>query len=365
MGGHQPGVWIPDSRKGELDKLLEDVKSVEKSKGNCLFVIDEKGRTCGNPVKNNCHVIPEASVLGELKDSDSGKVLELRWGVSRWQHHLVSGNKGNPINRNVSDSFDPQSVGTGDACVGWFACKDEAKHMDHDGEFCPIDVKEPDLKDPVVGFLYIYRAALYDVDMCRLGKKFVEGWNIQALRHHDIGTRVEWLQMRNSLRYRTPNALAFASRLGKIWYRRNTHGVLDADIVSEQPLYFQSGLKFAFTGFYRTGAVVTVVPVGEYKHKMGVFHLSENADLVKGDKERLIQLTSDSEAQRDHGVEILEDLVTYGRGAIAASPESYHGLRDADKRTIRSLVARDSSADAMVRSFSPPRLLPPRTVRRR
>ena len=352
MRAHEPGVWIDDSRKGEVGILLEGVKAVEKSRGSCLFVIDEDGRICGNPVDNNCHVISEKFVLGELKDSDSGKVLELRWGISRWQHLLVSGNGSNPINLNDTSAFDPQSVGTGNACVGSFACKDKVKDVDHDGEFWPIDVKEPDLSNPIVRFLFMYRAALYEVDMCRLAKQFARDWSKQALTHHDKGIRFKWTQLMSTLNSRTSEAKANASKLGKIWCGRKTHGELDPGTISGQALYFSSRLKFASSGFYGSGILVTVVPVGEYQHKMGIFHLSEDADSVKEDKERLIRLSSDSESVGNSGVLMVVELMKDRWSTIAASPKSYSELPDPERQAIQSSVASSLSADTLATSLN-------------
>ncbi len=352
MSAPMSGLWVPDRRKGEVGRRIEPLKRAEGRKGRCLFVIDEDGHTCGNPIYNNCHVIPESTVLDDLKDVSSGKVYEFRWGVSQWGHFFSKSSEANPINLTDVDAFEPQSVGTGDACVGWFACKQD--DTDHDGEFSAIDVKEPDFDDPVIRFLSAYRAFLYEVDMSRRVKDLVNDWNNRARAHPQRDIRVEWSRLRGIWRNRTPRAEATASRLSKVWYRWKTHGGFDSDTVSGQLVSFRSKLKFAACGLYG-GVVVTVSPEGEDGHKMGILHLSEDADSAKEDKEKLVRLAEVSRASDNYGVGVVEELMTNGWGAVAASPESYSGLHIEEKRTMRSFVARNSSANTMAKALASPR----------
>ena len=101
---------------------------------------------------------------------------------------------------------------------------------------------------------------------------------------------------------------------------------------------------------------MTVVPVGENEHKMGILHLSEDPDSVKQDKERLIRLASDCDNPNNGRVQVVEELMKGAWGTFAASPESYRVLPDAEKQAIRSLMARSSSADAVAKTlaFRPP-----------
>ena len=48
----------------------------------------------------------------------------------------------------------------------------------------------------------MYRAALYEADLCRLGKRLAEQHNQKALRHHQIEVRVYWNRLRASLQSR-------------------------------------------------------------------------------------------------------------------------------------------------------------------
>ena len=174
-------LWIPNLRKNELENRLEPVKRAERHRGTCLFVVDENGRRRGNPVDNNCHVIPESAVLDVLKD-DRGKVLEMRWGVARWGHLYVKSSESNRIDFGDPDSFEPQEVVTGNACIGWFACKDKCTNTDHDGEFGPIDVRDPDFSDPLIRLLCMYRAVLYESDQCRFGRRLLRNYSKLAWR---------------------------------------------------------------------------------------------------------------------------------------------------------------------------------------
>ena len=261
---------IPNRLKSEIKRRVDPVKRAERGKGTCLYVAGENGQRCENPVENNCHVIPESAVLDELKDHRFKKVLELRWRAAIWEHHYVTSSASNPIDPSDPDKFEPQSVVAGHACVGRFACK--YRHTDHDGEFSLIDVKEPDFNDPRVPVLSMYRAVLYEADICRLGKRLMEQHSEKALRHSRKDLRIWWNKLRASLQSRTQWSEATSERLGKIWYRWKTHGKLDADAVSVRVLNFRSSLKFAACVFsYGKYVIVTVSPLGGDRHRMGCY----------------------------------------------------------------------------------------------
>ena len=354
MSAKLSGPWVTDRRKDEVIKRLNPLKKAEGRKGRCLFVIDEDGRPCGNPVYNNCHVIPESTVLVDLKDESSGKVYEFRWGVSDWGHFFVKSSEANPIDLTDVDAFEPQSVGTGHASVGWFACKHNG--TDHDGVFSAIDVKEPDFDNPIVRFLFAYRVFLYEVDMSRLIKDLVNGWNKRVRAHYQRDIRVKWSRLRGISRNRTQRAEGTVGRLGKVWHRWQTHGGSDPDTVSGQLVSFRSKLKFAACGLYGRDVIVSVFPIGDDGHKMGILHLSEDADSTKDDKEKLVRLSEVSRESDNYGVDVAEELMTNGWGTIVASPESYSGLHIEEKRKMQRLVARNSAANAMAKALAPPQL---------
>lgn len=336
--------WVPDPRKSEVENLLKPVKREERRRSTCLFVVDENGRRCGSPVETNCHVIPKSSVLEELKDKSSGKVLELLWGVARWGYFYITSSMSNPINFGDSDSFEPQHVVTNDACVRWFACKQ--KGTDHDGQFNPVDVIEPDFEDPLIRLVCMYRAVLYESDLCRLGQRFLGQYDKEVWRRPDGELHVRWHRLQSSVLSRAQWTEDAANRLGKIWLKRDTQDWQHTDVVSGEVLSFRSKLKFAASVYhYGKGMVVAVYPDNEDRHKMAVLHLSEDAESVCADKEWLIELASATEDSPDYGVDVLRELMTNGAGAVAASPQSYSGLSDEEKNTINQMVARASGAE--------------------
>ena len=348
---------VPDRLKSEVKRSVDPVKREERGKGVCLFVTGENGQRCWNRVTNNCHVVPESAVLDELKDPKSKRVLELRWGAARWEHYYVTRSPTNPLSQSDPDDFEPQSVVTGNACVGRFACK--CTQPGHDDEFSPIDVKELDFSDPRVPVLSMYRACLYEADLCRLGKRLMEQHNQKALRHSRGQVRVWWSKLRASLQSRQQWSEATSERLGKIWYRWKSYGKLDADAVSVQVLDFRSSLKFAACVFnYEKYIIVTVSPLGGDRHRMGVLHLSDDTNAVAEAIGRLSRLASASQSSANYGVDVLKDLMTYGTGSVAASPESYRGLAVEDKRTINQIVADASGAEMIGHFFGSQRPLP-------
>ena len=353
---------IPDRLKSEVKRSVNPIKTEERGQGVCLYVTGENGERCGNPVDNRCHVIPDSKVLDELRGRKSKKVFELQWGVARWTHYYATRSATNPITPINLDAFEPLSVAPADACFGRFACK--CTHPDHDNEFSPIDVEVPDFEDPRVPILSMYRAALYEADLCRLGRRLAEQHRQEALRHPRKEVVLWWNKLWASLQSRSQWSEAASERLGKIWYRWKAHGKLDADAVSVRVLDFRSSLKFAACVFsYAKYVIVTVSPLGGDRHKMGVLHLSDDTDAVTEATERLSRLACDSENSTNYGVNVLGDLMTYGAGSVAASPESYHGLPVEERRTINQIVAHASGAGILAYSSGSQRPVPKGAVR--
>ena len=349
---------VPNRLKSEVKKRVEPIKALERGRGVCLYVTGENGQRCRNPVDNNCHVIPESEVLDELIDRKSNKVMELQWGVARWAHYYVTSSVTNPITSSNLDVFEPQLVVTKDACVGRFACK--CTRPDHDNEFSPIDVKELDFNDPRVPLLSMYRATLYEADLYRLGKSWIEQHKQEALRR----VPVQWNRLLASLQSRTKWSEATSERLGKIWHRWKTYGKPDVDAVSVRPLEFRSSLKFAACVFdYEKCIVVTVSPLGGDRHKMGVLHLSGDTKVATEATKRLSRLGRNSISSTNPGVDVLKDLMANGAGSVAASPESYHGLPVEERRAINEIVADASGAEILAYSSGSQRPIPKGAVR--
>ena len=335
---------VAKSQKNKVAKRLQPIKDAVNRKGHCLFVIDEEGHVCGNSEGNNCHIIPEASVLSELKDSGSGKVLELQWGVNQWQHFFLNTSETNPATLDP-DRFEPRPVGTHDACVRWFAC------TKHDGEFHPIDVMDLDFDDPVVPFLCVYRSTLYAADLLRMGISAMRGWDRTAMNHPRKEVRAEWMNAKIDIQDMLLKNQQISIELGRMWHIKKTYRQFDPDVVSGQLFTFRSRVRFAACVSYGTAVTVVVFPYEEDLHKMGVLHLTKDADLLKKNKEHLVLAVNASVRNSNYGVNVLKELLTNGSGAAAMSPESYRDLSDEEKKAIRRLVARSSGQEAMSRAF--------------
>ncbi len=362
MRDREVPLHVPDRLKSDVKRRIDPVKREERGNGVCLYVTAETGQRCENPVENNCHVVPESKVLDQLKDPKLKKVLELRWGAARWEHYYVTRSPTSPITSSDLNTLEPQLVVPKHACVGRFACK--RTQPDHDDEFSPIDVKDPDFRDPRVPLLSMYRATLYEADLCRLGKRLMEQNKQKALRDPRRGARVWWNRLQASLASRMQWSEATSERLGKIWYRWKTYGKLDADAVSVQVLDFRSSLKFAACVFsYRKYVIVTVSPLGGDQHRMGVLHLSDDTDAVAEATGRLSRLATASHSSANYGVDVLKDLMTYGTGSVVASPESYHGLAVENRRAIDRIVADASGARIVTQLFGSQRPIPRGAIR--
>ena len=190
--------YVPDNRKSYVKHHLTNINAQVRGTGRCLYVIDANGNICGNRLTNNCHVIPKNAVLDKMKD-DGGKVLELRWGIGKWQNFFLSSSESSQIDTANLDALEPPLVGTSDACVRWFACKDQANGTDHDGEFGPIDVREPDFHDPAIRLLAAYRPLLYTWDWLKLAMRLSEPANKQARSQPNRRARIEWFKQQDDL----------------------------------------------------------------------------------------------------------------------------------------------------------------------
>ena len=339
MHRDQPGRWIPDSRKAVVAGQLHEIKSIVDRNGTCLFVIDDDGNTCGRAVHNKCHGIPKAAVLSQLMDKSSGQVLTLQWGVSKWGNHFMSTSEARPVNLGALDLLDPTPIGIGDACVRWFACED------HDKVFGPIEASDPDLDDPAVRLLYMYRAALFSADFARLGEELIRARGQAGRRHAKAGVRARWNRIERYVEGESQKARARATRLGRIWYRWATHGEVALNVVAGQVLPFRSRLMFGASLSYGNYITSIVLPDEDDWHRMAILCLAEDVTSGGEDRERLIRLSMCSQAPHGYGVAVLEGLTALGSGAVAASPESYAELHEEEKRGIRRIVANVSAAD--------------------
>ena len=334
--GQQPGRVSKKQRRKANKRMLEIEKDVASYEGCCLFVIDDNGGYCNEPVSNNCHIVSESAVLDGLKDDKTKKVLELEWGVSQWRPLAFSGD----LVRRVQDTttFDPSERTTGVACTARFACK--PPHGDHDDEFQPIDVAEPDFDDPVERFLSGYRLVLFLADQCRKAVSLYQKQQQEVMRSPMPGGPALWLGKKKEVKDAFETLEPTVNLLGTHWHARKTGGTFDLDIVSAQVLSFRSKLRLAGGVHYGGAMAVTVFPVQGDWYKMGVLYLTRESDPAKRVIERLAGIAIASEESDDYGVNVINELMMNGWGSVAVSPESYEGLNDQDRFTIQSLVAK-------------------------
>lgn len=342
--GHQRDESSRNSKRTANKQLGKMESDVSGYVGHCLFVVDDNGEYCNEPVRNNCHVIPRPTVLDKLRGDETKLIRELQWGVRQWRRLVFTSD----VEQRALDptTFEPPYKSTYEACVGRFACKPNA----HDDEFRPIDVAEPDFDDPIVRFLAGYRSVLFLADQYRLTSKYYEQWNRAAMRNPWPENRALWVMKKEGLKEGLRNAEKTVELLGKNWYARKTSRTFDTDLVSAQVFRFRSKLRFAGCVFYGKHTAATVFPTQGDWHKMGLLYLTSDSDLVGEDLERLAGVARASEGSDNHGVTVTNELMTNGWGTLAVSPESYEGLNDGDRFTIQNLVAKHSGDMELVKS---------------
>ena len=237
--GRKSDDRLRNQRRTANRRLRELEDDIAKRTGRCLFVIDDSGEYCDEPVDNNCHIVPESAVLDGLRDDRTKKVLELQWGVSQWRELLFS----DGVEQRVRDSntFDPSERKTGVVCVGQFACKTRS----HDDEFHPIDVAEPDFDDPEVRLLAGLRLMQFQPDQMLLGLELHQKRHKAVMRTRGPQDRASWVGEKVRLTEALRKGEPTLKLLGKHWNARKTGGEFDPDIVSARVLSFRSKLRLA------------------------------------------------------------------------------------------------------------------------
>ena len=346
MNGDQQTDPTPKGRKRAVNKLFREVeKDLKDYEGRCIFVTNDDGSYCDEPVTNNCHIVSETAVLDGLKDDETKKVLELQWGVRQWRPLLFRSDR----ERLVQDptTFGPAPATTRNACVGRFACKRHA----HDDEFQPIDVAEPDFCDPAVRFLAAYRSMLFFTDQCRQSLKLYGRWHRDAMRIPNARAQKLWLAQGAELKKALRKAEANVTLLGKDWHARKTNQTFDPGLVSADVLGFRSQLRIAGCVSYDKHVAVTVFPTQGDWHKMAGLYLTSESGPASAELGRLAEVARTSRQSENYGVTVANELMTHGLGLLAVSPKSYEGLDDQDRDNVRGLVAKHARDPRLVKSI--------------
>ena len=336
-------LWVPPAKK---PYILRDLRErIKRYPGRCLFAANERGARCLQP-PHKCHTIPQASVLDKLKDSKSGKVLELRWGVEQWRQLFIRSDEEHQVDLSDSTLFEPQPVGIGDASIGWFGCDV------HDNEFHPTDNNELNIIDPTVRFLIAYRALLYMTD-------FIHLWApIAADSHRWVSSlpkpaQYRWWRYSGTIRKLRTVLDSNVDRLGQAWYARDQSGTIDPNIVKGEVLSFRSKLRFAACLFYGENTTLTVFPSENDQHRMAILPLRDSTLDTYDAIEQLVKKITASEEHDSYGIDVISELLSnVPLGIAVASPESYQTLSDRERETIRGLVQSFSFADLLSATFA-------------
>ncbi len=344
--GRKPQRLRGTNPKREAEKRVRVVREVVDSyRGQCLFPADGNGGLCAEAPARR-HVIPRKSVLNKLKDEESGMVLEFDWGVGQWKDLVLSSDADHPIDLDNPATFEPRKVGTHEACTGLFACQC------HDGVFNPIlDNDKPDFANPNTRLLAAGRAILYAADLASKRKFIVKKLNKQSMRVPNVRLRMQWAKTR-LIAYKTHRAAhSTAERWRSIWQSVDRAGVRPEDSVDWVPLNFRSTLTFAACIFYGRATAVMVLPRDGEHHDLAMLYFGDDARKAKEDGEQLAERARATAVTDSYGVSMVNELMSRGSGAIAASPASYEQLRDEDKLTIRQIIMKSLDSAELSQSL--------------
>ena len=346
-GGYESDTEAKARRQATNDTFRKLEGDVSGYIGRCLFMTDDSGEFCSEPVANNSHMVPESAILKELRDGENENILELQWGLSQWRELAFSDDPERAVGETYT--FEPAEKPTGLVCKGRFACK----RLRHDDEYGPIDGAQPNFDIPEVRLQTFLRLEQFRADQLNQASQLHVKWTPPSLRKTQGQQRKFWVQEGAKYKEAYRSALPIVKSLGQNWYARRTGGQFDPDMVSRRVLTFRSKIRVAGGVFYEGPTDVYVFPLHDDLHKMAILYLSSNSEMAQRHVERLEQVAEESEQDEGYGVSVTKELMTQGWGTLALSPKSYSELDDHDRTTIRKLVAQHSRASELLPSAHP------------
>ena len=332
--------YIPKQQKAAADKRKRAMfVRFRQYKPGCLFVVGAESKLCGKPTVGS-HTIPKAKVLEPMKGPDH-KVLVTSWGVGEFSHLFMSSSEEDPIALSPS-LFKPSPQGINSASTGQFACCDHEPNT-----FDPIDVAEPDFTDLEVLFLSEYRAYLYAYSRLLWGKWMYDQWYVEIMRRPNIGRRADWIKKRAAISQLMPSVGSLVSQLGKLWFERKRSANVMPQITSGKLISFRSSLKFAGCMFYGRSSAITVFPVKDEWHKIGITRLTVDEADDDGLIVKLMETANVSREEENYSIDVLTALHDVAAGVVAMAPESFELLSQGEKLRIGEIMASVANADLM------------------
>lgn len=349
MRPNRTAFWVfPDQKERLIGNLANTKRGFDRYDGGCLFVAHANGKPCGQPVKNVCHTIPRGPVLLPLSDRKSGKVLEIIWGFGEFVDLFIRGSEENPVDLFDPEKFQPRLIGTGEASCGRFACKN-LQIADHDSEFSPIDVANPDFADPLVAFLAQYRADLWALYQLKRVAWLMKTWGCKNMRSGGRELLTQLMRTNEQLRNLLPFMQEKVTRLGTSWYVNGSSSNTANALIASQQLNFRSKLTCVLYGW---SSVASIFPASGDLHQMAITNFVEDTQQDAEFTNGLIKVAAASMQKNDYGVDILAHLSNSSSGVIVMSPDSYDKLSGAERNVINQWIQRFAQADMMAKSIN-------------
>ena len=363
-GQGQHGLWVLNNykrfflhrkeRSHARRSLRAYAKRMRESDQSCLL-LDDSGKVCRRLSKNRCHLIPERTILSELADPQTGKVLELRWSLDAWTHALSKSDQADPIDVFSADTFRPRrtplETGTGNAAVGHYACRQ------HDREvFGPIDVARPAFQSREVMLLTVYRTLLFVADIARGAQAmmFDAELNTIARGHESPEIKMNWERQKQSPPFTLlrPSLTEFRD----VWKNRRS-----AVSLTGSPILFPSRLRFASCGILHNSLqVVCVLPLEGDLHQLIVIQVGPEDRSTKAIRERLESAALAAKGNNSEDIRLICEIMRLSAGTAVASIASYDSITSWERRQLQTLIGHNSGA-RYIYSLLEPRL---RRIRR-
>ena len=322
-------------------------RQMRESDQSCLLV-DDYGNVCGRPSWNRCHAIPEGPILSKLADHDSGMLFELRWSLGAWRHSLSRSRRADPIDVFSAEMFQPHrtplQTGTGNATVGYYACKP------HDVKvFGPIDVALPDFHSREVLLLTVYRTLLFVTDIARGAQAMMFDPKLGrlALDHESLEVRMNWEEQKQTPPYGLLRP--YLSEFYDIWRNRRS----TVSLIGE-PILFRSRLRFAACGLLSNPLqAVYVHPVDGDRHQLIVIQVGPEDQSAREARERLESATLAAQGGDSEDVRLVCKIMRWSAGTVSTSIASYDSLTGWERRQIQTMIGHNSGARGIYRLLEP------------
>lgn len=140
------------------------------------------------------------------------------------------------------------------------------------------------------------------------------------MAQHSVARDTSWMRESQFAYTAYEKAHSGAKWWGKSWQSLESPDKLPDNLVGCSVLGFRSSLRVAACIYYGQATRVVVLPGDGDEHKMALLHWTDDTGRAVEDEKQLTNKARETELGDDYGVHMLNELMSGGSGAVAASP---------------------------------------------